>query len=70
MKCGKIGFKKDGAKQYCCPYRLPFDYYELLDKDEKVIKSVREEDVIQAFPNEKIGQKMIKKHYSGCPAWW
>jgi len=51
-----------GIGKWVCPYKAPFDYYALLDKDDKVIKSSFE-DNFKAKKN----QKIKKMTYDGCP---
>lgn len=46
-----------------CPYLKGYTYWQLLDKDDNVIKGSLKEDLIA----EK-GQKIVKKFYEGCPA--
>ena len=48
---------------WICPFHKPFDYYVLLDKDGKQVKSSYEND----FEPED-GQTVEKRHYEGCPA--
>ena len=48
---------------WICPFHKPFDYYVLLDKDGKQVKSSYEND----FQPED-GQTVEKRHYEGCPA--
>ena len=48
---------------WICPFHKPFDYYSLLDKDGKQVKSSYEND----FQPED-GQTVEKRHYEGCPA--
>ena len=48
---------------WICPFHKPFDYYSLLDKDGKQVKSSYEND----FEPED-GQTVEKRHYEGCPA--
>ena len=48
---------------WICPFHKPFDYYSLLDKDGKQVKSSYQND----FEPED-GQTVEKRHYEGCPA--
>jgi ATP-dependent helicase/DNAse subunit B len=51
-----------GIGKWVCPCKKPFDYFVLLDKKKKVLKSSFEDD----FETKK-GQKVEKRHYEGCP---
>lgn len=59
--------KKDGTPKWCCTYKFGFDYFIVLDKENKIKKSgFTKED----FKKYKLleGEKIIKKYYNGCPA--
>jgi hypothetical protein len=77
LACGREGFKKrkgeylldqDGKKipNFICTYRKPFEYYVLLDKDNKIIKSAFSEKEIGVIEKE---FSIEKRYYSGCPYW-
>lgn len=55
--------KKDGNPMWHCEYKFAYDYYVLLDKDGKIIKSTREEKELHNFEG-----VTEKRHYAGCPA--
>lgn len=59
--------KKDGTPKWCCAYKFSFDYFIILDKDNKIKKSAYSKD---DFKKHKLldGEKIIKKRYNGCPA--
>ena len=46
-----------------CPYLKDYTYWQLLDKDDIVVKGSLKDDLVA----EK-GQKIVKKFYEGCPA--
>lgn len=58
--------KKDGTPMWYCTYKFGFDYFAIVDKDEKIKKSAftkKELMGIKLFD----GEKIIKKKYDGCP---
>jgi hypothetical protein len=55
--------KKDGTPKYVCPYKFPFKYFVLKDKDGKTLKSSKTNDF-----KLKEGEKVIELEYNGCPA--
>lgn len=66
LLCGfakyKGQLKKDGKVMWACPYKFPFKYFVLKDKDNKTLKS--------SFDNkfEPVdGQKVLELEYNGCP---
>jgi len=67
LQCGKE-FKKDGTKAYECPFKNPFNYYQLLDEKGNVLKTVREENLDKLVPQK--GQKVLFKEYKGCCAYY
>ena len=80
LVCGREGFKqrkgedlldKAGNKipNYICPYRRPMDYYVLLDKDKKIIKSTFGHSPTELVADEKLGEAIELRHYEGCPHW-
>jgi hypothetical protein len=80
LVCGREGYKKykgeeildkDGNKipNYICPFRRPMDYYVLLNKDKKIIKSAFESEADTLIPNEAEGETVELRHYEGCPHW-
>ena len=80
LVCGREGFKQCRGQDvldsngkpipsYICSYRRPMDYYVLLNKDKKIIKSTfgdRPEDLV---PDETLGETVELRHYEGCPHW-
>lgn len=64
--CGRNRFKgersEDGALVWGCPFKFPFSYYALV-KDDKVIKTSMENDLIP-----KDGEQVKTMKYKGCPA--
>jgi hypothetical protein len=61
--CGREGLKKNGDKQFMCPFRKPLEYFAILDKDNEIIRSDFDKDKLKPEKD----QKVIKLHYSGCP---
>lgn len=68
MMCGaknKGELKLDGSPKYVCPYRHPFDYFVLLDKETREIKD-------SAFTLEEleVSDSVVveKRTFLGCPA--
>ncbi len=58
--------KKDGTPMWYCTYKFGFDYFAIVDKDDKIKKS--------AFTKKELlgiklldGEKIVKKKYDGCP---
>lgn len=68
VKCGRANFpgqlKKDGTKMWYCPQKFAFEYYVLVDKDNKVRYSSFTES---GLPNKPDLKKEMRK-YDGCPA--
>lgn len=62
-RCGKIGIKKDGTPNFICSAYRPLEYYVLLDKDNKIIKSSFNNDLVTDI-NKK--EKVEKRNYNGC----
>ncbi len=62
-RCGKIGIKKDGTPNFICSAYRPLEYYVLLDKDNKIIKSSFNNDLVVDI-NKK--EKVEKRNYNGC----
>lgn len=56
--------KKDGTKMWYCPQKFAFEYYVLVDKDNKVRYS---SFVESGLPNKPDLKKEMRK-YDGCPA--
>ncbi|MBC8395270.1 MAG: PD-(D/E)XK nuclease family protein [Bacteroidetes bacterium] len=54
-----------GIGKWVCPLKKSFDYYSLEDKDGKQVKSAFDEDDLKSIKTK--GQKIVKKHYEGCP---
>lgn len=71
--CGRDSFKgqlkKDGTPFYSCPAKWPFDYFVLLDEENKIIASAhtREELIKKQIPD-KISY-IEERSWLGCPAW-
>lgn len=70
LTCGfaktKGQLKKDGSLMWHCPMRFAFDYYIILNKDGKHIKSYFAEEFSEGLVPE--GHTFEKKKYLGCPA--
>jgi hypothetical protein len=62
--CGSEGFKDTGEVKWICPYQKPYDYWVLLDKDGKQIKSY----YYNEKPQTGEGQTVELRSYFGCPA--
>jgi hypothetical protein len=80
LACGKDGFKMcrgeevldksgDPIKAFICSFRKPFEYYQLLDKEGNIKKSVYKEDLEDLEAQKQKGEKVEKKQYQGCPHW-
>jgi hypothetical protein len=80
LMCGKDGFKKsrgeyvldkngDKIKSYICQYRKPFEYYALLNKSGKVVKTCFEDEVQDLDYEESEGFKLELRSYGGCAYW-
>lgn len=69
LQCGfaktKGQLKKDGALMWHCPMKFEFDYYAVINKDGKHIKSY----IVSEFNESLIpeGGTAEKRHYAGCP---
>lgn len=69
LQCGfaktKGQLKKDGTVMWHCSMKFDFDYYVVLNKDKKVIKSYTQSD----FSKDLVptGCSFEKRHYAGCP---
>ena len=48
-----------------CAYKFAFDYWKLMSKDGKILKTSKNNDLI---PNEEEGEYIEEAHYGGCPA--
>jgi len=70
LQCGfakeKGQLKKDGTVMWHCPMKFDFDYYTILNKEGKIIKSYTEEEFSERLVPE--GCSFEKKYYAGCPA--
>lgn len=69
--CGRWDYKpgdlkKDGSPAWVCPWRLPFIFYELVDKTGKVVKKSKEKQELLDLNRE--GCIIQEKLYAGCPA--
>jgi hypothetical protein len=80
LQCGKDGYKisrgspvlddnGDPIKAYICPFRKPFEYYEVLDKDGNLKKTYSLDDGDKISVNEDAGERVELKMYQGCPHW-
>ena len=56
--------KKDGSPMWHCSFKFDFEYYVLLDKENKIIKSYFKEEDIK-LPSSEF--KIEKRFYGGCP---
>lgn len=76
--CGKGGFKMRYNKEtkqkeqteepnWKCPYKDPFDYWAIIDKDGNNIKTNFLKGELPE-PDKSKGQKLVKRKYTGCPA--
>lgn len=65
--CGKNEFrgqcKNDGSQVWGCPYKFPFKYYALIDKNNSIIATSETNDLQVGE-----GQSIVEKLYDGCPA--
>lgn len=72
LSCGfakyKGQLKKNGEPMWHCPYKFGFVYYALRDKENKIVKTVLEENMDDLFKNKPEGFKVTKEEYDGCPA--
>lgn len=66
--CGKPqgSISKDGNPAWCCPYRYPTLFYELME-DGKALKSSRNK--AELTKERKEGQEIIQREYGGCKFW-
>ena len=70
----KTNFAKDNPKnswlcgrgKWVCPHKNPYDYYVVLDKNQRVVHTSYNDD----FENLKEGQTVEKRHYEGCPRFY
>jgi hypothetical protein len=80
LKCGKDGFKiRQGKpivdsngnkiKAYICPFRKPFQYYAVKDKDNKIKKTYFIKNGDKVKVDESKGEKVEILEYAGCPYW-
>jgi hypothetical protein len=69
LQCGFAKFKgqlkKDGTPMWHCAMKFDFDYYVILNKDKKTIKSYTLEEFNDSLVPE--GCYAEKRHYLGCP---
>ena len=74
--------KKDGTPMWHCPFKFNFNYYVLLDEQNKVVSSIKETPTHLAthsrdkapteFQNsldENEGWRFERREYFGCPRW-
>ena len=77
LACGREGYKKrkgeyllddngDKIPNFICSYRRPFNYFVVLNKSGKIIRSAFEEQDIGEI---KESQTIESRYYSGCPYW-
>jgi len=68
LNCGFAKYpgqlKKDGNRMWHCDFKFPYDYYALVNEDGKTLKSSLKKESLEPV---KKGQKIIEKHYEGCP---
>lgn len=75
LACGKKGFKKSRGEYlldkqgnkipaFICAFREPKEYYVLVNKDNKIIKSSFDKEDLLGEEG-----KIEKKFYEGCPHW-
>lgn len=69
LMCGKAHYpghkKANGELYFHCPYKFPFYYWAKVDKSGKTLKTAHD---IMDIGELKEGQDIVRKHYSGCPA--
>ena len=69
LNCGFADYvghkKKDGSTRWFCEYKFAYDYYAVVDKEGNTLYSSKNKKDLQP----KSGEKIVKKHYAGCPAW-
>lgn len=58
--------KKDGTPMWYCTYKFGFDYYAIVDKDNKIKKSAFTKKELEKIKLQE-GDKIIKNKYDGCP---
>ena len=56
-------------ESYICSVRKPMQYYALVDKEGKVLKTCFPEDKKKLQAEKKKGLKIVLKKYEGCPRW-
>lgn len=70
LQCGfaktKGQLKKDGTPMWHCPFKWGFDYFVVLNKEGKILKSYNEADFDPSVVEK--SQTFEKRHYLGCPA--
>ena len=59
------GTKERWQYSLVCEYKFAYDYYAVVDKEGNPLYSSKNKKDLQ--PNK--GEKIVKKHYAGCPAW-
>ena len=80
LVCGREGFKQSRGElvldaqgnkipNYICPYRQARDYYVLLDKNGKILKSTFAETPEELVADDAAGEKIECRNYNGCPHW-
>ena len=78
LACGKDGFKMSRGspvldengnpiKAYICPFRKGFNYYVLINSENKILKSAFEADKNNLIAGE--GETIELREYAGCPKW-
>ena len=80
LMCGKDGYKisrgepvlddnGEPIKAYICAFRKPFNYYALINKDGKVLKTSFEDDKEDLIKIQEPDQEIKLMEYHGCPYW-
>jgi hypothetical protein len=69
LQCGfakyKGQLKKDGSLMWHCPYKFPYDFYRVYNKEGKEIDCVKDEDLdLDRYPSDCYTRKY---KYAGCP---
>jgi hypothetical protein len=78
LACGKDGFKMsrgspvldengEPIKAFICPFRKGFNYYVLINSENKIIKSSFEDEKDKLVAKE--GETVELREYKGCPKW-
>ena len=63
-RCSEKGeLKKDGTPKWHCPYKFEQEYYAIVDKDKKTLKT----SLVESELNPKEDESVEKRIYPGCP---